>query len=151
MNFWVAKCMEIIWYILRGYKNIETVLQSISIIRGNIIIIIKFSKEGNTKILIIIVLRKLNNQYRACQQKLDKFLLFVIQMVHSFATQKYHCLKANDVSRSCFIGKQEIYRAAVCEHHLPLGSGTSKWQNYGPLVWQQEKIHFILANRPCIG
>ena len=35
--------------------------------------------------------------------------------------------------------------------HLPLGSGTSGWQNYGPFIWQWEKIHLIFANRPCIS
>ena len=38
-----------------------------------------------------------------------------------------------------------------CVKHHPLGSGTSRWQNYGPFVWQWEEIHLIFANRPCIG
>ena len=34
---------------------------------------------------------------------------------------------------------------------LPLGSGTSGWQNSGPFVWQREEIGLVFANRSCIG
>ena len=48
---------------------------------------------------------------------------------------------------------QDTIQSGYVKHHLPLGSGTSRWQNYGPFVWQQEKICFIFANscRPCIS
>ena len=71
-------------------------------------------------------------------------------MVHSFATRKYHCLKANDVLCSCSTGNKGSIQQ-LREHHLSLGSGIFGWQNYGPFVWKREDIRLILLTGPVLA